>query len=332
MILKNAVLHIMDMVSDVYVFSEKELDIQGDGISEFIDRHLEKIMADGGARKAEFSQFSTLKQVLEKYLEDEISFVDFSKAAAELLRDILSKADEPESMDFLAARFTDEAGEYIGLLLLPHRTAFTHKVINGTEGAENVITRFYAMLPALSQRISSYAVIDVSDLSVSLGDKKRSIAGDDIEVIADRLLQCVWDQPPKDSVNRIKKTVVKAAEEFGINSAIAAGRAKNYIIESSEEHRPFSPLELGEEVFRENEEAKRAFREKALEADIPAAVTVDIPKVVDSIRSHKIKTDTGIEIKIPVEFMENDRYVEFENNYDGTISIKIKNVGKIVNR
>ena len=51
-----------------------------------------------------------------------------------------------------------------------------------------------------------------------------------------------------------------------------------------------------------------------------------------TIRSHKIKTDTGIEIKIPTEYLENNRYVEFTNHADGTISIQLKNIGKIVNR
>ena len=69
-----------------------------------------------------------------------------------------------------------------------------------------------------------------------------------------------------------------------------------------------------------------------MEADMPPKLSVENPKVVKSIRSHKIKTDTGIEIKIPTEYLENSRYVEFINNPDGTISIALKNIGKIVNR
>lgn len=87
-----------------------------------------------------------------------------------------------------------------------------------------------------------------------------------------------------------------------------------------------------EEVFRDNEVMKKTFRQKAAEADIPAKIEVENPKVVKSIRSHKIKTDTGIEIKIPTEYLENNRYVEFTNHADGTISIQLKNIGKIVNR
>ena len=49
-------------------------------------------------------------------------------------------------------------------------------------------------------------------------------------------------------------------------------------------------------------------------------------------RSHKIKTDTGIEITFPSEYIENTDFIRFINNPDGTLSIELKNIGKIVNK
>ena len=49
-------------------------------------------------------------------------------------------------------------------------------------------------------------------------------------------------------------------------------------------------------------------------------------------RSHKIKTDTGIEITFPSEYIENTDFIQFINNPDGTLSIELKNIGKIVNK
>ena len=46
-------------------------------------------------------------------------------------------------------------------------------------------------------------------------------------------------------------------------------------------------------------------------------------------RSQKIKTDTGIEITFPAEYAGNDDFIEFINQPDGTISIAVKNIGKI---
>ena len=43
-------------------------------------------------------------------------------------------------------------------------------------------------------------------------------------------------------------------------------------------------------------------------------------------------TDTGVDITFPAEYGKNPDFLEFESNLDGTLSIRIKNVGAIENR
>ena len=45
-----------------------------------------------------------------------------------------------------------------------------------------------------------------------------------------------------------------------------------------------------------------------------------------------IKTDTGIEISIPMEQYNNSDVVEFITNADGSVSVLIKNVGHLTSR
>ena len=49
-------------------------------------------------------------------------------------------------------------------------------------------------------------------------------------------------------------------------------------------------------------------------------------------RQHKIKTDTGIEISFPVEYMKNRDFIEIVTNPDGTLRIELKNINKISNK
>ncbi len=332
MIIKKAILHIMDFNSDICVFSQKELDLADYGTAEFIEKHLLRIMDDGGKKEGEFQEFSIFRQTLQRYTGGGIDFTEFSTAAGNLVYDQISQADEPESMDVLVCQFTDESREYAGLLLLPNKMAYTHQVENGQDGAVNRIIRYFTLLPGTSQKISCYALIDLETFRIFLSDRKRSICGEEIQVLPDKVLQCVYGQSDRDTVKTIRKLAGQVAEEYGANPAIAAARAKNCIIESAEQNVPFTPSDICEEVFRDNDQMKNTFKQKAMEADMPGKITVENPKVVKSIRSHKIKTDTGIEIKIPTEYLENSRYVEFINNPDGTLSIALKNIGKIVNR
>ncbi|MGN0658289.1 MAG: nucleoid-associated protein [Emergencia sp.] len=332
MIIKNAILHIMDFSSDICVFSQKELDLSDFGAAEFIEKHLARILEDGGKKEGQFLEHSAFLSILERYRNGGMDFTEFSAAAGTLIYDQLSQADEPESCDLLVCRFTEETKEYAGLLLLTNRTAYTHQVENSEDGPSSRIIRYFTMLPGTSQKISNYALIDLETDRVFLSEKKRSICGEETMVLADKVLQCVYGQSDRDTVKTIRKLAGQVAEEYGANPAIAAARAKSCIIESAEQSVPFTPSDICEEVFRDNEVMKNTFRQKAMEADMPPKITVDNPKVVKSIRSHRIKTDTGIEIKIPTEYLENSRYVEFISNPDGTISIQLKNIGKIVNR
>lgn len=63
--------------------------------------------------------------------------------------------------------------------------------------------------------------------------------------------------------------------------------------------------------------------------------TVAVPEMTDTNKKftkQKLKTDSGIEINFPAHFYGNPDVMEFINNPDGTISILIKNIGKVVNK
>ena len=74
------------------------------------------------------------------------------------------------------------------------------------------------------------------------------------------------------------------------------------------------------------------FRIQLQEAGLDKPVHVDRPYAQKTGRNHKIKTDTGIEITIPMEEYRNPDHVEFITNMDGTISVLIKNIGVLSSR
>ena len=61
-------------------------------------------------------------------------------------------------------------------------------------------------------------------------------------------------------------------------------------------------------------------------------IHVDKEATLKKILNHKLKTDTGIELTIPVDYFDNTEYVEFSNNPDGSLSITLKHINNIMNR
>ena len=104
-------------------------------------------------------------------------------------------------------------------------------------------------------------------------------------------------------------------------------RAKSIIQEEIEEKGGFVVEELAERIFEEQPELKVAFQDKMEKYDmVKEEIQPQSENTVRKYQSQHLYTDTGIEIKIPMEQYKNPRSVEFITNPDGTISVLIKNI------
>jgi hypothetical protein len=332
MIIKKVILHILDFNSNICVFSQKELDFSNDNISHYIEKHIEKALIDPNKRSGEFLPDSIFSIYLQKYNQDKISFIEFSTFIANMLYEQISKSDKLDSIDFLVVDFSNDNSNYFALLLLSNKIAYTHEVINDANIIHNQIIKHYAILPNTSQKIGSFAIINKQDLSIDFIDKNRMINGKDVLVLPDQILQCKSNISTKEAVKIVKQITTKVADEHGANSTVAISKAKNFIVENSEVSSTFSPIDLGQEVFSDSPIMQNEFENKVKESSLPNDVKIDKNIAVRTIRKHKIKTDTGIELTFPADYFENHEYIEFINNPNGTISIELKNIGQITNR
>ena len=85
--------------------------------------------------------------------------------------------------------------------------------------------------------------------------------------------------------------------------------------------------ELAEKIFEQEPELKVAFQDKMEKYDmVKEEIQPRSDTTVRKYQSQHLYTDTGIEIKIPMEQYKNPQSVEFITNPDGTISVLIKNI------
>ena len=102
------------------------------------------------------------------------------------------------------------------------------------------------------------------------------------------------------------------------------------ILEELEEKGGFVVEELAERIFEEKPELKVAFQDKMEKYDLVKEEI--LPQSETTTRKYQkqhLLTDTGIEIKIPMEQYKNPGSVEFITNPDGTVSVLIKNIGHL---
>ena len=231
-----------------------------------------------------------------------------------------------------AAAFNARSEHYFGLLLLESKPAFMHEVGRGEDGAtRNNIERHHAILPNPSQKIASFALVNARTMAVQFVDKPRQIAGEERWLIPDGLLQCSNEASSKELFDTTMGLVEEVAEEFGVNSAVAMGRAKAYLAENADDSDEVPFDEFVDEVF-DDEGPRRRFEQAAADEQLGDRVHMerDVAKRVS--RNHNIVTDTGIVLTFPAEYSHNTELIEFKSAPNGLIQIELKNIGSIENR
>ena len=332
MMIQRAILHILDFYSDVSVFSEAEIDLSDEAAAGYISKQMEKLQNNPSGRRGGFSPDSEFLADLRKYRSEELSFAEFSAQTARILHRYLSLAGEERPVDVLFADFSEEDSRFVGFLLLNNDEAYMHRAVSGDGQVKAEIARHHTILPKPSQKTDSYALIRLDSEEIFFTDRKRSIDGEDRFVLPELLLKCTSAVSGREAIKTLQEVAAAVAEKHGENSAVAVSKVKNFLIENAEISGTLAPQRLVREVFGTSEEKQREFLQEIEEKEIPESVPIPRKAAVSAGRKQKIRTDTGIEISVPSEYLENPDFIEFVNHPDGTLSIQLKNIGRIVNR
>ena len=332
MIINKAILHILDFNSGMCIISQKELNFADITINEYIEKHLEHIKSDLNQKSGVFSSGSTFFVQLDKYLAQQASFIEISALIGNTLYEQIAQSENPVPTDLLVVDFSDNGVRYLALLLLTSKMAYTHQVSTSDGSIHNEIIKHHAILPNTTQKVDSYALIACDNFAIGFVDKKRIINGQETYLLPEILLQCTSTISGKEAIKTVSQIAAEVAEKHGANSAVILSKAKNYLLENAETSASFSPTELGQEVFAGSQLMQQEFESQIIETQLPRDVKVGKNLAVKTAKNHKIKTDTGIEITFPAEYFENHDFIEFINNPDGTISIEVKNIGRILNK
>ena len=330
--INHAILHVFDFVSCVNVYAQEELDLSSKNAKRYVTSHAKKALGNIDSKRGEFAENSMFAEELRCYFRGQREFVDLSVQVAEFIAGELGRMEKTESADLLVVDFEDdpdntvremtddeaeaayrgEGKRYFAFMLLEAKQAYMHEVGYGESGAQRVD-------------------IESKTLSVSFCDKERAIAGENRWLIPDGLLQCSMEASSKEVFDTVTRIVEEVAEEYGANAAVAVSKAKAYVAENADESDELAPWDMGEEVF-EDEPLQKRFEQALADEALPERVVVEKNVAKRVAKSHKIRTDTGIDITFPAEYGENPDFIEFVSGPNGLINIELKNIGHIENR
>lgn len=329
-IIEHAILHILDYTSGVNVMSEGELDLNDSSTYAYLLKHLLQLLEDSGHQAVFFEQDSSFESIILNYRKKAMDFITASLQMTELLESWFHDHPDLQALDVIILSYTVNTHPYLGMLVIADSEAYTHATDNHEGMLVNRIIKAHTVLPSASKKITAYALVSLEDGGITLSDKLRTGA-ERTPRILHQVLQCTEAKSADDVVKIVKEAVREAAEQHGEIPEAAVSRAKKFIQDNYERSDDLSPKELGEEIFAQQPEIQEAYQSMIEEAVLPEKVEMPKPAVKRNSRQ-RMKTDTGIEISVPVEYFNNPDYVEITHHGDGTITIELKNIGKITQR
>jgi len=330
--LKNAVLHIIDKNHGIIINSMKLLDLSDNDINLYVLKHIEKALRDNESVESQVNTESPFYKLWGEYKVGSISIIDLSVKICDIYSEELLKSNIVQTIDFVFCEFSNNNINYIGFLLLPNNTCYTHFVNQADGVISNNLSKFYAVLPSTMQKTFGFAFFNIDAEKVEYVDKKVFIDGHDKYVISEVIFKCKKEVSSKEALKIVKDIVNEIAENKGRNSSAAIAKARLYLSDNAEVSDKLDTENLSQAVFPDDEECVESFKKEIKARGISPVINVRQDFALRESRKHKIKTDTGIEIIVPTEFFNNRDYIEFNNNIDGTVSISIKNIGKIINK
>lgn len=329
--LKKAIIHVLDSISDYPILSSVELDFEDEQIFQFISKHLEKILVSEELKPGILGENSTISPIFEAVFEDQSNFYEASRDIAFELFKIIKENPGIPAGDLLVCLFEMEGQEYMSLVKFNYKSSYVHEIQPAKNGDYiTTLRRQDNILPNTKQRPEEGVIIHLAHKEVGILEKKYEINGTKDFYLSEMLLKSENKLSTKEKMTllqNINENFVKTYHDQDVEEkAVLKKAAYEVVLEEG----VLDVEKTIEKAFPEEGELKEIYKENLSRAGL---MSTQIPLKEQTfsrvLSKQKIKTDTGVEITIPIEYYKDKDKLEFIPNEDGTISILIKNVGKI---
>ncbi|BBF44701.1 hypothetical protein lbkm_3435 [Lachnospiraceae bacterium KM106-2] len=327
-IIRSAIMHILDSTVGVPVLSESLLEL-GPDLNDLLRAHIYKIASSDDVKKCQFQQeVSTVYQLVQNFKEDQM--IEISQQIASHLYTIMNANIEIPPADLLVVSYQVEGELSLALLKMNYKTSYVHYTESAEVGNCNDIIKQKATLPGESSRLAEAALINLSDYSILLVEKKYDVNGLKTNYFSQIFLECKTTLSSKAKLGIITKAVDQINRKYFKEDFDRKMETKSILHNEYAEQGSIQVENLCQKLYQDQPEIKEEFIEKLDKYNIVnEEVAPQNPTTTKKFGKQFLTTDSGIEINIPMDQYNAKENIEFLTNPDGSISIVIKNIHNI---
>ncbi len=339
-VIRKAILHILDTVHGDCILSENLLD-PGPDLYEFIRNHIYKIVISDDTKNCTFNpETSPIYPLLENWDEtDEAAFISTSQQIAEKLYIAMGEGLDIPAADLLFVTFQAEGTIYLALLKMNYRESYIHNISMhdtpaDTDNLSTIqadIVKSTSLLPASGTHIPEAIIINLSDFHIQLLEKRYEVNGEKVFYLSERFLVCHTSLPPKKKLNILTKVINTISNKYDGADLKTKMDTKSALQKEYVDRQSFDIEEIGNRLFGKSPEKKAEFDEKMEQYDLQFDhFTVTNESTVKKLEKQVMVTDSGIEISIPMETYNKLANLEIQTDVTGKSTIIIKNIDNLI--
>lgn len=324
-IIHQAILHVLDTTLDAPVLSGGGMELTAEKTA-YLQNHIEKLLASDEIRQCRPLPDSAFRNELEHNQD----FIDLSCRIAGVLFDYMHAHTTIPGADLAVVDFTRDGAPWLGILKLNYKNGYTHYT-ETVEGAPvNSIIQQRACLPTQSGKVEEGALVNLTDYSMRLLEKKYDIDGHKEFYLSSVVFQYTQAEPEKKKLQAIQEAAAQAVKDAYEDEPHADAQVAMLIAnQAADNDNQVSVEQVRQQLAEEYPLAAVPFDDYVEKSEVleeaAAPVTVT-PTRIRRMESRSIRTANGIEVKIPTELLNSDSELEFLHDPDGSVSLLIKNV------
>ena len=324
-IIHQAILHVLDTTLDAPVLSGGGMELTAEKTA-YLQNHIEKLLASDEIRQCRPLPDSAFRNELEHNQD----FIDLSCRIAGVLFDYMHAHTTIPGADLAVVDFTRDGAPWLGILKLNYKNGYTHYT-ETVEGAPvNSIIQQRACLPTQSGKVEEGALVNLTDYSMRLLEKKYDIDGHKEFYLSSVVFQYTQAEPEKKKLQAIQEAAAQAVKDAYEDEPHADAQVAMLIAnQAADNDNQVSVEQVRQQLAEEYPLAAVPFDDYVEKSEVleeaAAPVTVT-PARIRRMESRSIRTANGIEVKIPTELLNADSELEFLHDPDGSVSLLIKNV------
>ena len=324
-IIHQAILHVLDTTLDAPVLSGGGMELTAEKTA-YLQNHIEKLLASDEIRQCRPLPDSAFRNELEHNQD----FIDLSCRIAGVLFDYMHAHTTIPGADLAVVDFTRDGAPWLGILKLNYKNGYTHYTETVEVPRVNSIIQQRACLPTQSGKVEEGALVNLTDYSMRLLEKKYDIDGHKEFYLSSVVFQYTQAEPEKKKLQAIQEAAAQAVKDAYEDEPHADAQVAMLIAnQAADNDNQVSVEQVRQQLAEEYPLAAVPFDDYVEKSEVleeaAAPVTVT-PARIRRMESRSIHTASGIEVKIPTEILSEDSAVEFLHAEDGSVSLLIKNV------